>query len=338
MKDRPKLKYVHYQRPKGRLYADYRRAGTRQKIEGDVGSPEWLANYTRIHAAFEAGKPEKPGQGTFAWLVERYLDSPEFDTLKPRTKRDYQIRLDELRKTYGGQLWRDLTRRNVIDIRDRHKATPRKANYYLSLLSIVGRYAKDLGLREDNPAEGIKKIRVKSDGFRDWTAEEMEQFLAGVTNATCRRAFLLALYTGQRQGDILRMTRKDIEGGVISVRQSKTGERVYIPIHPRLAGELERGTKGIYLVAGRSGKPYSEDGFRSVWYAEMQRLGLKGPTFHGLRKNATAALVEAGCDDREVMAITGHKTTAMVSHYSKAASQKRLAESAIVKLRRKDKE
>ncbi len=43
-------------------------------------------------------------------------------------------------------------------------------------------------------------------------------------------------------------------------------------------------------------------------------------------------MAEAGCTDREIMAVTGHRTTAMVSHYTRHADQKRRASAAIHKL------
>ena len=55
-------------------------------------------------------------------------------------------------------------------------------------------------------------------------------------------------------------------------------------------------------------------------------LGLKPPlTFHGLRKNATGALLEAGCTPEEVKSITGHRTTQMIDKYAIGARQERLA-------------
>ncbi len=49
-------------------------------------------------------------------------------------------------------------------------------------------------------------------------------------------------------------------------------------------------------------------------------------------KNAAQALAEAGCSDREIMAITGHRTTQMVSLYTKRVEQRRMARSAMDKL------
>ena len=66
-----------------------------------------------------------------------------------------------------------------------------------------------------------------------------------------------------------------------------------------------------------------------VFRKELQKvglLGLKPPlTFHGLRKNATAALIEAGCTEAEAKSITGHKTTQMITKYSIGVRQERLA-------------
>jgi integrase len=42
---------------------------------------------------------------------------------------------------------------------------------------------------------------------------------------------------------------------------------------------------------------------------------------HGLRKLAAKRLAEAGCSDRQIMAITGHKTVSEVSRYTEAAEQ-----------------
>ena len=52
--------------------------------------------------------------------------------------------------------------------------------------------------------------------------------------------------------------------------------------------------------------------------------------FHGLRKSAVVMLLEAGCTDAEVAAITGQSRD-MVAHYSLMVNQKKLAAAAILK-------
>jgi integrase len=65
----------------------------------------------------------------------------------------------------------------------------------------------------------------------------------------------------------------------------------------------------------------------------MQGLGYghAGYTPHGLRHSAARAFAEVGCNDHEIMAITGHESIAMVQKYTKAVSRKRMAQAAKVK-------
>ena len=89
---------------------------------------------------------------------------------------------------------------------------------------------------------------------------------------------------------------------------------------------------GTNIVHREDGRSYTGDGFSAIFRREQKRLGLDGLQFHGLRHTAAARLAEAGCTDREIMSILGHRTASMVSRYTRKADQKRLAKAAIVKL------
>jgi len=52
--------------------------------------------------------------------------------------------------------------------------------------------------------------------------------------------------------------------------------------------------------------------------------------FHGLRKSSVVMLLEAGCTDAEVSAITG-QSREMVEHYARAVNQKKRAAAALLK-------
>ena len=86
---------------------------------------------------------------------------------------------------------------------------------------------------------------------------------------------------------------------------------------------------GLSVLGRRDGRPYTESGFNSIWRRHKAKLGLDGVQFHGLRKNATAALFEAGCTPQQVQAIAGHRSLEMVAHYGKGARQKVLATQAM---------
>jgi len=140
---------------------------------------------------------------------------------------------------------------------------------------------------------------------------------------------------GQSEGDVLRMTWSAISRGRIAVRQSKTGELVEIPIVLRLEqilGSVGR-RKAVTIVAGAKGRPLSSTGFQSLFQKARKKLGFeKGLTFHGLRHTMAQSLAEAGASEAELMAVTGHKSSAMVAHYTRRARRRKLAESAMERL------
>jgi integrase len=60
--------------------------------------------------------------------------------------------------------------------------------------------------------------------------------------------------------------------------------------------------------------------------------GLEGLSSHGLRKAACRRLAEAGATEKQIAAISGHKSLNEVARYTRAADQERLARDAMRKL------
>lgn len=54
-------------------------------------------------------------------------------------------------------------------------------------------------------------------------------------------------------------------------------------------------------------------------------------TLHGLRHTGAHLLAEAEATTRQIMAITGHRTLALVEHYTRDAEKVRLAAQAMAK-------
>lgn len=206
----------------------------------------------------------------------------------------------------------------------------------MRVLSTLLTFGVDRKLLPENPIKELKKLRVQSEGWEPWTDEEIETWTK-ISEGASRVAFFLALYTGQRRADVLKMRWEDLHEGTVSVRQNKTGKELVIPIDPRLQVELtlwkaSRKVTGQVIVHRENGQPYTDDGFGTIWNREQHRVGVHAP-FHGLRKNATIRLIEVGCTPAEVQAITGHETTEMIEHYSRKRDQKLLARRAMDKLK-----
>ena len=324
----------------GRQYAYYRRAGLRLKINAPIGTAAFIDRYNQIHQGFEQEKAldGKANAGSMAALIKHYRQSPEYQSLKPATKREYDRVLQWLDERVGQEQAAKLPRVFVIRARDDNADSPSRANKILATLKVLMNYAIQLEWRTDNPCNQVKKLKQKGEGARRWSESEIALFRKQA-KPHMRLAFELGLNTGQRANDIARLKWSDFDGKGIGLRQQKTGAKLYIPCTQPLIKMLKKTQKtAITIITGEKGQPFTHaSSFPHSFSKECKRIGLNGVSFHGLRKTAASVLAELGCSDREIMAITGHTTPAMVTHYTRQAEQKKQAEAAIIRLEQKEK-
>jgi integrase len=336
---RIRLKYVHefldrYGVP--RYY--FRRAGFKQiALAGPPGSTEFMEAYAR--ALDHAPKPEIGARRTVAGTVNAavvgYLGSIAFHNLAPVSKTIYRGILEHIRREHGDKRIALLERCHVLRMLDAKAATPAAARSYLLCLRILIRYAIDIGLREDDPTAGIRVARPKTNGFENWSEQDIAAYEATHAIGTMQRlAFSLLLYTAQRRADVVRMGRQHIRDGVLYVRQQKTGTSLAIPVCTELAAVLDATPSEhlTFLTTGR-GRPFSPEGF-SRWFRNCcDEAGLPSRSAHGLRKAACRRLAEAGCSAGEIAAISGHASLRELERYTKAADQARMARNAVARTR-----
>ena len=91
-------------------------------------------------------------------------------------------------------------RAEVIRMRDACQDKPREANYRISVMSVIMERAINLGWRADNPAKGVKKLKL-GEGYRPWTRQEIESYFE-YADAIGAMIVELALGTGQRPSDL----------------------------------------------------------------------------------------------------------------------------------------
>ena len=340
--------HVHMTLSRGRDYFAYhpfrgtRNAGPRVKLPGcptlpsGEPNPEWWAAY---RAASGTISPSARA-GTFRALVEAWTGaedrpaSPEWEALSVNTRRNYHTALGRILGAWGDLPVRGLEPRHVLEMRDAMRETPQAANTLRTALSSILAWSIPRGWRSDNPCEHVKPF-PPGEPWAAWTWEAIEAWRAHAVPPMIE-AMALALYTGQRRSDLLPMKWSDVDQGVIKVTQEKTGVQVWIPLHRDLrdvlAGMERRSTR---ILTGDRGRPWTDEGFKTVWGRQMDAVELMtgachGLVFHGLSKSAVCFLLEAGCTVQEVMAVTGQSRD-MVDHYAAGLNRQRLAQQAIAK-------
>lgn len=269
--------------------------------------------------------------GTVGDMIARYLESPEYSALAPATQRLYAtcIRplLDNPKIRHVDA--RSVRRSDILTMRDGLSDRPGMADMFVAATGAVFRWGMDRDLADINPCSRIPKL-AKGE-HRRWTAGEVERLLTKAT-PVFRMAGALALYTGQRAGDIVAMRWDDYQHDRIKVVQDKTGTPLLIPVHPLLARALSEWPRRCETILfTRYDTPFTAAGFRRSWQRERERIGVSA-TWHGLRKTAAATLAEQGASAHEIAAITGHKTLREIERYTREADQLSRAELAVSKM------
>ncbi len=286
-----------------RTYHYHRRTGTR--LVGELGTPEFIKSFASVSHA-----PKQCENETLGGIVVAYLCSPEFNKLGAQTKRNYRRHLDHLRSDLGDLPWAALEDRRVRQEfyrwRDGLAATPAAADQAWGTLRMVLGWAFDRGSINVNHATRGGTLYRSNRADIVWEEQAVAAFLAEAP-LSLQQALMLALYTGQRQGDILAMGWGHYDGEWLRFRQQKTGTLMEMPVHRDLKAMLDGMEKtATVILTTETGRPWRGGHFRTKWREVTLRAGLDGLHFHDLRGTAATRLQEAGCSDREIAAITGH--------------------------------
>ena len=320
---------------KPRFY--FRRAGFKKvPLPGLPWSPEFMAAYEQVLAGQPASiGAERTIPGTLRALAVSYFASPAFRTTRASTQYTYRNVIDRLCADHGDKRVALLQQEHVIKLLAARAATPGTANALRRSLRALMQHAVAIGMRSDDPTRDVRKVpAAKGDGYHSWTEGEIEQFERHhPVGSRPRLAFALLLYTGQRRSDVVRMGHQHLSDNAICVRQVKTGREVWVPVHEALAPILAEASANLTFLLTDQGKPYTAAGFGNWFRDQCREAGLRGCSAHGLRKAAARRLAEAGCSTHEIAAITGHASLKEVARYTEAVDRRRLAASAMAKVR-----
>ncbi|MGZ9812610.1 site-specific integrase [Pseudoroseicyclus sp. H15] len=324
------LPYLEFKTIKGRSYIYFRKGKFRRRLPDDPGSEEFSVEYW----ATRNGQRKAPIKTSWNALIESYLANPAYLKLAAGTRANYRRHCDAIREKNGPKDIRAFRRKHAIAARDALQETWSKANERVAVLSVLCRHAVDLEWIERNPVEDVPKL--KGGAYEPWPEAKLRAFESycdahGLT--TTRTAYEVALGTGQRIGDCIKMRWEDFDGEFMRVVQEKTGADLWIFCPSRLRSYLDTLQKrGAYILAKNLTQPLGKRQVQAAIEEAREGIGvLTGPgrlVPHGWRYTAAVQLSEAGCSDSEIQAVTGHKTLEMVRKYRARADQRNASKRA----------
>lgn len=179
--------------------------------------PAFAAEYARL------SRPDAPraapARGSIAELVEAYRGSHVFRTIPSATTRaNYGRYLDMIVDQVGSRSVVGMQPQHVRKLMDRLADTPGKANNWLTVMKVLMQFAAERGWRNDNPARGIKRLKLGE--HEPWSAELLALALERAS-PMLRLAIVSGLCSGLRISDLIRMQHGWHDGDTMEVQTQK---------------------------------------------------------------------------------------------------------------------
>jgi integrase len=318
----------------------YHRASGRQ-LTGEPGTPEFIESY----AAAERSIRDR-AKGTIAGLIRRFEDSPQFaDMRADTTQKEYRRKFKAIERDWGSAPIASFNdkqfRTDVLEWRDKiAKRARREADNLTSALARLGAWALDRGELDRNVLDRITRVYRSDRADKLWLPNHVDAFLQ-VASSEMKAALMLAMHTGQRQGDLRRLPWTAYDRTRITLKQSKGGRIVSVRCTKALRQMLDSMSatkKGLLILTTPTGRAWTKRYFNEHWNEAAKAAGITDLHFHDLRGTAVTMLAEAGCTVPEIAAVTGHSLK-HVTHILEIylSRTKHLADAAIVKLERRAK-
>lgn len=264
--------------------------------------------------------------------LDRYMEDIAKHNLRPRTYETHagyirnhikpelghirlvSLRPDQVQAFYTKKLNEGLAKRTV--------------EYMHAILHKTLDQALRWGLVARNVTDLVDPPRPKRKPPTIWSAEEIQTFLESVEGHQYYPIYIVAVYTGMRQGEILGIHKEDVdlERGVINVKNQlqpikgkgltvtrvksdKSQRPITLPETALnvLRQHLETVDKGLIFTTSK-GKPIWAQTLYHHFKDTIEKLGLPDVNFHSLRHAHASLLLQAGTNPKVVQERLGHSS------------------------------
>ena len=266
---------------------------------------------------------------------------------KTRTTQKYAPLTTSFLSSIGKRARLSLAAIGPADLRQWRSSLEKKGlsaatvNGSLMIISSAFERARRLGYIQANPCLGLESLKDEEKGEKDcFTTEQIKALLQEAKGTDWEGAILAGINTGLRRGDLTNLTWDLIDTGskdtwFLSVKTSKRGKYVFLPVHPDLREWLESRTRGVGKAPvfpdlfGKSGS--GKSGISMQFKRLMERAGVRGRvlrtgkgkgrtttslTLHSMRDTFISRLANAGVAEDVRMKLVAHQTKAIHRGYT----------------------
>lgn len=192
----------------------------------------------------------------------------------------------------------------------------RTANHTIRVIKTFLNWAVRTNKMSNNPIAHMQRYKINQKEPRFLQQGEVRQLLEACVGTKIDMVVPIAIYTGMRQGEIMRLNWSDIDfqNKVISVRLSKPGKFRKVPLHEDLAALLKARAKKSGVIFNGTVRTLEWEFFK----IKRDRIkDVEDFRFHDLRHTFASLLIKSGVDIYTVSKLLGHgqvTTTQIYSH------------------------
>jgi integrase len=329
-------------RRKAYLFAQKFETAARGNALTDIAARKILSEIYAIHNQGEQLAGSKAREFFQSWVENKKRETA------PSTGSRYASAINSFIKSLGPRADIDIsaiTARDVVKFRDAQasRLSASTANDAVKIVRMALKDAQAQSLVTANVAVGVRptKSTEESARRRPFTLPEIKRLLS-VAQDEWVGMILFGLYTGQRIGDIARLTWQniDLERGELALVSRKTKRRVVIPLaappQAFLLEHMDTGDDPKQPLFPRAFAAKRISSLSNAFYQIMADAGLVEPrnhrstgkgrssrrvfnevSFHCLRHTATSLMKNAGVPAAVVMDLIGHDSPAVSAHYTR---------------------
>jgi len=194
-------------------------------------------------------------------------------------------------------------------------------NRRLSALSKMLKFAKERGYitsvpKIDRKREGKGRIRF----FTPQEEQEIIQWFEFTGNKDMAELVVVAIDTGMRRGELLRIEGRDVNDTLINIWETKSSHPRTVPMTQRVKNILH--ARKERLGEGLLFPNVTEDSIRYAWDIMRENKGQSDDpqfVFHTLRHTFVSRLVQRGVNLKQVSELAGHTNIATTMRYAHLA-------------------
>jgi integrase len=253
-----------------------------------------------------------------------------------------------LKQYFEGKALREITAQLVEKFKSDRLNTPTKrktprqpatVNRELTLLSSAFTLAVKYDKAESNPCNKVDQFTLDNLRYRYLLPEEEPKLISQLDGprAHLKSAVIIALCTGMRMGEQLRMKRQQVDflRNIVTARDTKNGRPRDIPMNDEVREALaelckDKRPEDHIFGSPKTGSCLKETkrGFRTA----CRLAGIEGLIWKDLRATFGTRLAEAGCDAFTIAQLLGHSDIRITMRYVRMVEGSKRAAVEAVKL------